>query len=70
MPRVSGERASTVRRSWIRSWRSNWRDETLTLANSGSRCAQRALPGAELARGAFEHEQAELDDQPGLLGDA
>ena len=31
--------------------------------------AQRALPGAELPRGAFEHEQAELDDQPGLLGD-
>ena len=31
--------------------------------------AQRALPGAELPRGALEDEQAELDDQPGLLGD-
>ena len=32
--------------------------------------AQRALPGAELARRALEHEQAEIDDQSGLLGDA
>ena len=31
--------------------------------------AQRALPGRELPRGAVEHEQAELDDEPGLLGD-
>ena len=31
---------------------------------------QRALPGGELARRAVEHEQAELDDQAGLLGDA
>ena len=30
---------------------------------------QRALPGAELARGALEHEQAELDDQAGFLGE-
>ena len=30
---------------------------------------QGALPGAELLRGALQHEQAELDDQPGLLGD-
>ena len=37
VPRASGERASTVRRSWIRSCRSNCRDETLTLANTGSR---------------------------------
>ena len=37
VPRTRPERASTVRRSWIRSWRSNCRDETLTLANSGAR---------------------------------
>ena len=29
-----------------------------------------ALPGAELARGALQHEQAEIDDQADLLGDA
>ena len=31
--------------------------------------AQGALPGAELPGGALEHEQAKLDDQPGLFGD-
>ncbi len=30
---------------------------------------QRALPGAELPRGALENEQAKLDDEPGLFGD-
>src|SRR5262244_1489216 len=63
VPRARPARASTVRRSWIRSWRSSWRDETLTLANSGAR------PDAELAGGAVEHEHAEVDDQPDLLGD-
>src|SRR6185503_2728251 len=28
-----------------------------------------ALPGAELARGAFEHEQAKIDDEADFLGD-
>ena len=41
----------------------------IDAGESGSRVAQRALPGAELARRAVEHEQAELDDQPGFLGD-
>src|SRR3569623_985974 len=36
-PRATAERDNTPRTSWIRSWRSNWRDETLTLANSGTR---------------------------------
>ena len=31
--------------------------------------ADRALPLAKLARGTFQHEQAEVDDQPDLLGD-
>ena len=30
---------------------------------------ERALPGRELARRALEREDAEIDDQPGLLGD-
>ncbi len=30
---------------------------------------ERALPGRELAPGALEREDAEVDDQPGLLGD-
>ena len=58
-----------MRRSWIRSWRSNCRDETLTLANRLLARTQRTLPGAELARGALENEQAEFDNQSGLLGD-
>src|ERR1700704_3835093 len=37
VPRTSPERASTVRRSWIRSCRSSCRDDTLTLANRGAR---------------------------------
>ena len=36
-PRARPERAITVRRSWIRSCRSNCRDDTLTLAKIGSR---------------------------------
>ncbi len=31
--------------------------------------ARLGLPGRELTRGALEHEQAEIDDQPDLLGD-
>ena len=31
--------------------------------------AHRALPDAELARGALQHEHAEIDDQADLLGD-
>ncbi|MGY3404275.1 hypothetical protein ACVWZV_000388 [Bradyrhizobium sp. GM5.1] len=37
VPRATEERDSTVRMSWIRSWRSNWREETLTDAKIGSR---------------------------------
>jgi len=37
VPRATEERDSTVRMSWIRSCRSNCRDETLTLAKIGSR---------------------------------
>ncbi len=37
MPRATAERDSTVRTSWIRSCRSNWREDTLTLAKIGSR---------------------------------
>ena len=33
-PRATAERDSTPRTSWIRSWRSNCRDDTLTLANT------------------------------------
>ena len=69
VPRATAERDSTVRRSWIRSWRSSCRDETLTLAKIGSRGRDAALPERELARGALQHEQAEIDDQAGLLGD-
>ena len=37
VPRATEERDSTVRISWIRSWRSNCREETLTEAKIGSR---------------------------------
>ena len=37
VPRATEERDSTVRMSWIRSCRSNCREETLTLAKIGSR---------------------------------
>ncbi len=69
LPRASCERDSTLRKSWIRSWRSNWRDDTLTLAKIGSPRAAILLPDCELARGVLEHEQAEIDDQADLLGD-
>ena len=37
VPRAIAERDSTLRKSWIRSCRSNCRDDTLTLAKIGSR---------------------------------
>ena len=41
----------------------------MTLAKIGSRARVGGLPGRELARGALEHEQAEIDDQADFLGD-
>ena len=41
----------------------------MTLAKIGSRAAAGGLPDRELARGALEHEQAEIDDQADFLGD-
>ena len=54
----------------MRSWRRSCRDETLTLAKIGSAGPDVFLPAAQLTRGALQHEQAEIDDQADLLGDA
>ena len=69
VPRASAVRPSTPRRSWMRSWRSNCRDDTFTLANTGSRARRRSLPLRELPGGVVEHEKAEIDDQADFLGD-
>ena len=61
-------RASTAFTSLMRSWRRSWRLETL-IETKGSRVAgQRRLPGGELARRVLQHVEAELHDQPALLG--
>ena len=53
----------------MRSWRRSCRDDTLTLAKIGSRVRTLRCQTAELARGALQHEQTEIDDQTDLLGD-
>ena len=55
--------------SCSRSWRSNCRDETLTLAKIGGSTSRACLPGGKLACRTFERENAEIDDAAGLLRD-
>src|SRR4029078_3795160 len=84
VPRASAVRPSTPRRSWMRSWRSNCRDETLNWAKPARppataarpRPSARGLAGAvgslplrELLGGVVEDEKAQIHDQSDLLGD-
>ena len=69
MPLATSLRISTLFTSRSRSWRSNCRDETLTRGEDRRIDVERPLPGGEFARRALQREQAEIDDEAGLLGD-
>ena len=58
-----------ARRSATRSRAASWRPDTLTLTAQALGADARAVPLDELAARLLEHELADRDDQPGLLGE-